>query len=124
MFKIRKNEISINRGDIASIKLKIPMEEGFYEFQPDDVITFGVYEPNKYHKEAVILKEIVVEEPTEKVTIELTSEDTRIGELINEPIPYWYEIQLNHEQTIIGYDDKGAKYFNLYPEGSDIYVGE
>lgn len=36
------------------------------------------------------------------------------------PAQYWYEIQLNKEQTILGFDDKGPKMFILFPEGSDF----
>ena len=45
-----------------------------------------------------------------------------IGEVINKPTNYWYEIELNpntQPQTIIGYDEDGEKLFVLYPEGSD-----
>ena len=52
--------------------------------------------------------------------ISLNKEDTTIGDIINTPIDYWYEVQLNPEtnpQTIIGYDENGAKIFRLYPEG-------
>ena len=52
--------------------------------------------------------------------VELESEDTKVGPIINTPAQYWYEIQLNKEQTILGFDDKGPKMFILFPEGSDI----
>ena len=53
----------------------------------------------------------------------MTGEDTKIGQVINKPIDYWYEIELNPEinpQTVIGYDNDGAKIFKLFPEGADI----
>ncbi|MBR4486267.1 hypothetical protein IKS57_02740, partial [bacterium] len=64
-------------------------------------------------------KTITPSEETTTLTIALTQEETTIGELINAPVKYWYEIQLN-DNTIIGYDENKAKEFILYPEGSDI----
>lgn len=52
----------------------------------------------------------------------ITSNETKIGNIINRPVIYWYEIVVNPDtnaQTIIGYDDGGAKEFILYPEGGD-----
>ena len=59
----------------------------------------------------------------ESVTINLTKEDTKIAEIINKPVDYWYEIEMNPDtepQTIIGYDEDGEKIFRLYPEGSEL----
>ena len=39
---------------------------------------------------------------------------------MNIPTEYWYEIELNNENTVIGYDNNGPKLFVLYPEGEDI----
>jgi hypothetical protein len=67
----------------------------------------------------VLRKDVEAGEETELVEIELTSEDTRIGEVISKPVDYWYEVELNPDgeaQTIIGYDKDGAKVFKLYPE--------
>ena len=54
--------------------------------------------------------------------IALEGYETKFGEVINKPKQYWYEVELNPEtspQTIIGYDEEGAKLFTIYPEGSD-----
>ena len=32
-------------------------------------------------------------------------------------VEYWYEIELNDEETVIGFDKDGAKVLNLYPKG-------
>ena len=67
-------------------------------------------------------KDVTVENAGTEVLISLQSEDTKIGEVINKPADYWYEVEVNPEtapQTIIGYDEEGAKVFRLYPEGSD-----
>lgn len=105
MFKIENKTIKINRGDIGTITLTIPD----HIFQKGDVITLGVYTKKGLQKESKLLKNVVVEEATTSVDIPLTKEDTTID-----------EIQLNHEQTVVGYDDESTADFILYPEGSDI----
>jgi hypothetical protein len=123
MFRISNNRISITRGDIGVIQLKISTGyQTYYTFEVGDVITFAVYNQNGLPENAVILKEVVVDSTMvgTSVDISLTSEDTKIGNLINNPTIYWYEIQLNSEQTVIGYDNTGPKLFTLYPEGSDV----
>lgn len=40
--------------------------------------------------------------------------------MASKPIEYWYEIELNGDSTIIGYDNDGAKKLILYPEGADL----
>lgn len=122
--------IKINRGDILPIKLKIPVyienEEGepvfdhYYQFQVGDKIDFSVYKRRRMSKDALLLKEIIVSEEAEELNFILTSEDMKIGPLINKPTEYWYEVELNDKQTIIGYDDAGPKVMLLYPEGSEI----
>jgi hypothetical protein len=68
----------------------------------------------------VLRKDFIVAEEAEKVSILLTENDTRIGEVISKPVEYWYEIELNPDtqpQTVIGHDGNGAKIFKLFPEG-------
>ena len=123
MFKIANNEIQITRGDKGNIPVKIPINEEeteFYQFKIGDKIKIGVYKKGKLNENAVILKEFEVSEPTDTFLIPLTSEDTKIGELINKETEYWYEIILNDSETILGYEkDKNPKLFWLLPEGSD-----
>lgn len=120
MFKIEKDfSIHITRGDIATLGISADGDSGAYEFQVGDIVRLGVFKKDDYST-IVLQKEITIDEKTTEVSLSLTSEDTRIGEIINEPIDYWYEIQLNPDtqaQTIVGYDKKGAKIFRLYPEG-------
>lgn len=121
MYKIDGNTIKVNRGDKFSFNFYIPLtEEKNYVFKEGDKLKFGVYGKKEYEVEALLLKEFIVEEETEKVKMEFSSEETKIGELIEKPTNYWYEIQLNDEQTVLGYDEEGAKILMLFPEGSDI----
>lgn len=124
--------IHMNRGDILSFDFSIPTEkvlneetgeeeQKFYSFKKGDVLTFGAYSKKGMDKLSLLLKDFVVEEEeTEKVYMSFTSEDMKIGPLINSPTKYWYEIQLNHEQTVLGYFMNGPQILMIYPEGSDI----
>ena len=113
--------IKINRGDVLPLRLTIPIsEEENYTFQEGDIIVFGVYGAKKMSQPALLLKEVTVQEESKHVDIVCTSEEMKIGELIDKPVDYWYEIELNGQQTVIGYDDNGAKILRLFPEGSEV----
>ena len=122
MIKVNNNtkRISINRGDDnIGFNFSIPIDDQTnYTFQVGDEIKFGVYNKKELEKKAVLLKTITVDEETETINIDFTKEETSIGSIENKPVTYWYEIQLN-DDTIIGYDENGAKEFIVYPEGSD-----
>lgn len=121
MQRIEGSTIKLNRGDVMNITLTLKTLDGSdYTFQNGDKIVFSVYNKNKMDEEAVLLKEVDVLEQQESVIISLSSEETKIGELINKPVDYWYEVELNGEYTVIGYDDDGAKILRLYPEGSKM----
>lgn len=124
MFKIDTNtkQIKITRGDIGILGVTAKNQDGTpYEFQPNDVVRLKVTQ-KKDVNDIKLVKDVVVQETTTNVDLELTSQDTTIDGLINKSVDYWYEIELNPEtnpQTIIGYDDDGAKLFTLFPEGGD-----
>lgn len=122
MFKIdSKKNIHITRGDIGTIEFSIMDGETPYTFTNGDIVRIGVFAKNDMNT-LIFQKDTEVTESATKVDIELTSEETKIGDIINKPVDYWYEIQLNPDtepQTIIGYDDLGAKLFKLYPEGTE-----
>lgn len=124
MFIVNNNDWSIflTRGDIAFIELNGKLAEtDDYEFKSGDVVRFRVMEKGKCDV-IVLSKDVEVTKPSLSVTIALSSEDTRIGEPINKPKDYWYEVELNPDtrpQTMIGYDTAGPKIFRLYPEGVD-----
>lgn len=122
MFKIDKNSltIKITRGDAGVFGVTATNDDGSdYTFQNGDKIRLAIYEKKKY--ESLMFEKIVpIVNKTTEVEIELTTVDTTIGDIINKPVDYWYEIELNPDgdtQTIIGYDEQGPKIFKLYPEG-------
>lgn len=119
--KIEGTIIKLNRGDTLNINLTIKKEDGTdYSFEEGDKITFSLYNKGKLNEKAVLLKEVQATPGTTSINIYCNNEETKIGELINKPIDYWYEIELNNEFTILGYDDEGAKLLKLFPEGSKI----
>jgi len=122
MFKIDSTtkQINITRGDIGTINISAKNEDNTdYIFQVGDILRLGVFQAKDYSK-IVLEKDVEVNELTTNVELDLETEDTTIGNIVNKPVSYWYEIQLNPDtkpQTIIGHDEKGAKIFMLYPEG-------
>ena len=127
MFTIDSSKtICITRGDVAVIEVGAIESSGesageAYVFQEGDVVRFTVVEKNRYDS-IVLDKRVVAKEGTTAVEIQLTSEDTRIGDLIHKPKDFWYDIELNPDtapQTIVGYDNSGPKIFRLFPEGDD-----
>lgn len=113
MFKIIDDVIHITRASEAVIELQIDD----YTFSIGDTIELRIYEKNGLNKPPVKTKEIEVTQAGSSIDIELTCEDTDIGNPINKVTDYWYEIELNDKQTIIGYDENGAKILKLYPKG-------
>ena len=123
MFVINEdNSIYATRGDIVFFSVSADDDGNPHHFQAGDVVRFKVY--GKKDAETVVLqKDFPVTEVCEEVEIFLGEEDTKIGEVISKPKDYWYEVELNpfdHPQTIIGYDEDGAKVFKLFPEGDDV----
>ena len=124
MFQVDGTTIQITRGDIGTVEVSATNPNGeSYSFQQGDIVRFKVMQKKRCDV-VVLQKDITVERESASVDILLTSQETRIGSIINKPIDYWYEVELNPEteaQTIIGYDEDGPKIFRLYPEG-DVKV--
>lgn len=121
MFKIEGKTVHLTRGDAATIKISAFNGDSSYTFQTGDVVRLNVFKAKDCGC-VELRKDVVVVEECEAVDIALTTEDTTIGEIINKPTKYWYEVTLNPEtieQTIIGYDLDGAKEFILYPEANE-----
>lgn len=114
--------IHITRGDAAVFTVSAKQGENDYIFSAKniDVVRLKVFE--KKNCETVVLqKDVEIKEVSTSARFVLNNQDTAIGEVISKPKDYWYEVELNPDtcpQTIIGYDENGAKVFKLYPEGS------
>lgn len=123
MFRINTTtkQIELTRGDVASIGVTAREGDSDYVFLVGDIVRLKVFK-NKDCGCVELQKDVEVKVQCTNVSIDLTREDTKIGELISKPVDYWYEVELNPDtnpQTIIGYDENGAKIFTLYPEGGD-----
>lgn len=124
MFVLNEDlSIWVTRGDTAFFNVTAENESGeLHVFSPGDVVRFKAF-AKKDCTDVVLQKDFPVTEETEAVEILLTEQDTKIGGVISKPTEYWYEVELNpftNPQTIIGYDDEGAKIFKLFPEGKDL----
>lgn len=121
MFVVNDDKsIYCTRGDAGGFIVQATLNEEPYTFRKGDVVRLKVF--GKKDCENVVLKKVVtVGEESEQVEIFLDGRDTKIGDVISKPTDYWYEVELNPDtkpQTIIGYDEDGAKIFKLFPEGN------
>ena len=120
--------IYVTRGDIVvmSVGAKDRVDGTPYTFKPGDLVRIKVSKKKKCN-DVVLEKDFPVTDHTQEVQIYLSGEDTKFGDVINKPTDFWYEVELNplsNPQTIIGYDEDGAKIFKLFPEGADKEVEE
>ncbi len=118
--------IYVTRGDTVFFKVSAERDGSNYIFRPGEVVRITVTE-KKASESVVLQKDFPITEATESVQILLTGEETKFGEVISKPTDYWYEIELNpfdNPQTILGYDEDGAKIIKLFPEGGDLVPEE
>lgn len=126
MFEVSEDYvINVTRGDAGAFTLKAKNEDGTpFVFEAGSLVRFKVFE-KKDCNNVVLQKNVSVLADATEVQIVLTESETRniCKETINKPVDYWYEVELNpynNPQTIVGYDDKGAKILRLYPEGRTL----
>ena len=123
MFTVNDDlSIYVTRGDMVFLKVTAKNKGEPYTFGAGDVLRIKVYR-KKDCKEVVLQKDFPVTAATQAVEIVLEERDTKIGDVISKPVDYWYEVELNpltNPQTIIGYDEDGARVFRLFPEGRDL----
>lgn len=118
--------IYVTRGDIVVMSVAAKFNDKPYTFKPGDLVRIKVSK-KKRCTDVVLEKDFPVTDHTQEVQIYLSGEDTKFGDVINKPTDFWYEVELNplsNPQTIIGYDEDGAKIFKLFPEGADKEVEE
>jgi hypothetical protein len=123
MFKVNEDlSIYVTRGDSFTLEVSAYEGDGLHTFVTGDLIRLKVTEKKNCSK-VFLSKEVRVTEPTDVVVIHVEGEETKFDEVISKPTDYWYEVELNPDikpQTIIGYDEDGAKVFRLFPEGGDM----
>ena len=91
----------------------------FYKFQKGDKVTFSIYNKNGYDREPLMKIDIEVLTEADSVDIPLMEENTTFGNPVNKETIFWYDISLNDNQTVVGYNEDGAKEFILYPAKGD-----
>jgi hypothetical protein len=122
MFKIDKEDLTIyvTRGDAVVFAVNAKTSTGEkHEFLQGDIVRLTVYTKKKADN-VVLQKDFLVTSNTTDVEIFLSKDETNIGEIISKPVDYWYDVVLNpdtYPQTIIGYNDDGARIFKLFPKG-------
>ena len=116
MLEIKNKNISLNRGE----KITIQLTCGNSSFEVGDKIKFSIME--KGNSDNVIFQKIFISEARrDTIPLTLEAEETKIGEPIKTGYKdYWYEIELNEETTLIGYDNYGPKLFILWPESGKV----
>lgn len=123
MFKVNDDlSIYATRGDAIAFGVSADSNGSPYKFKDGDIVRINIFE--KKDCECVVLrKDFFAVAGEEVVHVALTGEETKLGEYISKPKDYWYEIELNPDtnpQTIVGYDEDGAKVFRLFPEGGEM----
>lgn len=111
--------IGITRGDVASFTLKVKQSDGtYYQFKNSDRLYFTV--KKSYGDSSYIIRKIITfTNPTDTATISFNASDTNFGSLLASARKYVYDISINETETVVGYDNDGAKYFVIYPEASN-----
>lgn len=124
MLEIKDKNIQITRGNYLPLTVPLTNADGTaFTCQIGDIVRFKVFE--KKNVENVLLeKDFTIQEECQELNLELTADDMKIGELIDKPTDYWYEIELYPDtpktQTVVGYDKKtGPAILTLLPEGGD-----
>ena len=120
------NSIYATRGDTVFFAVTAYDGDNPHVFKAGDIVRIKVF-GKKDAENVVLQKDFAVTDDATSVDIVLDGADTKIGDVINKPKDYWYEIELNPDtfpQTIVGYGEDGAVLFKLFPEGADIEIPE
>ena len=136
MIAIEETTIHLTRGDATQDKFNklafiFPIynfetkQEENYKFQPDDKITFVVVNKKGYTREEILrkdytLRDIGYTEETEIAELPLTEEETKQFPLSDKAQTYWYDLILNDDTTMLGFDNEGAKRIIVYPEVEEV----
>ena len=120
MYRIINKNVYVNRGD--ALTLHIVNRTG--DFKTGDFLTLSICEAENLEN-TLLTKRIDLAEASDVADIPITSAETKS---LCEPFKsgyktFWYEIELNDNTTLIGYDNAGPKLFILYPEASKITGG-
>lgn len=113
-FDKERKTIEINRGDKGTLKLVNKNDT----FKIGDEFKFSIMEKGDYDK-VLFQKEFKVLEESNVFFLTFTSEDMRFYEPISKKKEFIYELEMNGDTTLIGYDEERDKKFVLYPEAGN-----
>lgn len=108
--------LKINRGNTLRFDYSIMGGDTPYVFEKDDTIVFSVYEAFGLEQDPVLTEEFKPIEGSTEITIEIPKDKMKFAPMSSMETDYWYEITLN-EETVLGFDENGAKIITIYPEG-------
>lgn len=115
MFKFQNNTFHVTRGDSGSIT--IAYKDGAN--LPSSTLTFGVYRKNELDSDPVIWVEDSLPGDTNSYTLNIYTDPNKLENPTNGKEEYWYELKIGPDNTVLGYDETGAKIFYLYPSGKE-----
>ena len=117
MYKIIDKVIYVNRGDQMTIH--VVNRSGL--FNNGDYLIFSICEEGNL-KNTLFTKTVNVVEDIGYVDITLSSTDTRsfCDAFKKGQKTFWYELELNGNTTLIGYDKDGPKLLIMYPEANSL----
>ena len=107
-------KISINRGNIATLRLK--RKNG--NFEVGDEIKFSIVNMFDYN-DVKLQKIVTIDRTSQFAYIELKPEDTRFDEIPYDGIEYRYEILYNGNRTLIGANGIDNNVIVIYAEAGD-----
>ena len=105
-----KYTMTHNRGAKGSIKLI--SKNGNYKVGT----TFKFSIVDEKYDDVVFQKEFEVKEECSEFFLTFTNEEMRFYKPISQEREFYYEIEMNDDTTLIGYDEDKHKKFILYPE--------
>lgn len=110
--------LHLTRGDRCTFKVYATEEKSGLRcyFPAGCDVTFAIVPKLGYTDGPLLRKTVHVLEDTQEVEFTLTEEDTKIGDMIDRKVKYWYNVVVNDDITIIGSDENGEKTIIIYPE--------
>lgn len=116
MYKIIDKTIYVNRGDQMTIHIVNRTDD----FHNGDFLIFSICKAGDLGT-VILTKRVDFTYDIGYADITLTSEDTRslCDFFKSGQKNFWYELELNNNMTLIGYDNDGPKLFIVYPEADN-----
>lgn len=116
MFKFQNNTFHVTRGDRGSFTIAYRDGSNLPE---GATVSFRVYRREELDSDPVIFLDDDIPANAKSFDIEVWANPEKFDNPENDREEYWYELKVGLENTVLGYDETGAKIFYLYPTGKD-----